>query len=374
MSDVRQLKRLRWGVRAVLSLGVGASVCANVLHAQPHLISQAIAAWPPVALLLTVELISRVPVHRRWLAVVRRLATAAIAGIAAWVSYWHMAGVAARYGETGASAYLLPLSVDGLILVGSVCLMELGGRLATASPAAATTGASGGSSDRHADPVTVPTGHPNGRRPVAAVWLPQSSADGKSDPGRDATLTAGPVAADASVRRASDAEPVPTADSGAGAVTGVGRRIPHPAVAVPDHDGAADTSTHRDMSTPAPVSASAQVATSTVAVAAPTQPVVLDVTGHYEPVSDEDAAMYELWRRGVAAGQEPSGADLARAAGRANDASGVGRKAARRYREAHAEARATSAQRTHPQSTAAPHNGAPAPWLHNGHRPHGDTA
>ena len=40
-----------------------------------------------------------------------------IAGIAAWVSYWHMAGVAARYGETGASPYLLPLSVDGLIVV-----------------------------------------------------------------------------------------------------------------------------------------------------------------------------------------------------------------------------------------------------------------
>ena len=106
----------------------------------------------------------------------------------------------------------------------------------------------------------------------------------------------------------------------------------------------------------------------------------------YEPVSDEDAAMYELWRRGVAAGQEPSGADLARAAGRANDASGIGRKAARRYREAHAEARDTSAaalftdahstaaQSTHPQPTAAPHNGAPAPWPHNGHRPHGDTA
>jgi hypothetical protein len=119
-------------VRVALALGVAASVIANVLHAQPNPISQTIAAWPPLALLLAVELISRVPVHRRALASARLAATAAIAGIAAWVSYWHMAGVAARYGETGASPYLLPLSVDGLIIVASICLVELGGRIAAA--------------------------------------------------------------------------------------------------------------------------------------------------------------------------------------------------------------------------------------------------
>jgi hypothetical protein len=114
-------------------LGVAASVAANVLHAQPNPIAQAIAAWPPLALLLTVELISRVPVHRRSLAAVRLAATAAIAAIAAWVSYWHMAGVAARYGENGAAPYLLPLSVDGLVVVASVSLVELAGRIRAAS-------------------------------------------------------------------------------------------------------------------------------------------------------------------------------------------------------------------------------------------------
>ncbi|MGW4944250.1 DUF2637 domain-containing protein [Actinoplanes sp. NPDC004185] len=118
-------------MRATLVLGVAASVVANILHALDNPISQAIAAWPPLALLLTVELISRVPVHRRSLAFARLIATATIAGIAAWVSYWHMAGVAARYGETGASPYLLPLSVDGLIVVASICLVELAGRITT---------------------------------------------------------------------------------------------------------------------------------------------------------------------------------------------------------------------------------------------------
>src|SRR2546421_3520744 len=82
-----QLRRFQWAVRATLAVGVAASVCANVLHARDNPIAQTIAAWPPLALLLTVELVSRVPVYRRSLAVVRILATAAIAGIAAFVSY-----------------------------------------------------------------------------------------------------------------------------------------------------------------------------------------------------------------------------------------------------------------------------------------------
>jgi hypothetical protein len=124
-AELQQLLRIRWAVRATLALGVA----ANVLHANANPISQTIAAWPPLTLLLTVELISRVPVHRRSLAVVRFAATAAIAGIAGWVSYGHMASMAARYGETGASPYLLPVSVDGLIVVASVCLVELAGRI-----------------------------------------------------------------------------------------------------------------------------------------------------------------------------------------------------------------------------------------------------
>ena len=136
---VSQLRRVRWAVRATLMLGVAASVAANVLHAQPDPVAQIIAAWPPLALLLTVELISRVPVHRRALAAVRIAATAVIAAIAAWVSYWHMAGVTARYGESATSAHLMPLCVDGLVVVASISLVELAGHirtLDTAAPAA----------------------------------------------------------------------------------------------------------------------------------------------------------------------------------------------------------------------------------------------
>lgn len=134
-TTLQRLIRMRWGVRAVLVLGVATSVAANILHAQPNGTSRAIAAWPPLALLVTIELISKVPVHRRSLAAVRLLGAATIAGIVAWVSYWHMSGVAARYGESNGAPQVLPLSVDGLIVVASVSLMELASRIdATLAP------------------------------------------------------------------------------------------------------------------------------------------------------------------------------------------------------------------------------------------------
>jgi hypothetical protein len=127
--QLARLLRIRWAARGVLALGVAASVMANVLHADPHPISQSIAAWPPLALLITVEFILPIPVHRRWLANIRLIGTALIAGIAAWVSYWHMVGVVLRYGESADVAYLLPLSVDGLVVVASVSLVELSGNI-----------------------------------------------------------------------------------------------------------------------------------------------------------------------------------------------------------------------------------------------------
>ena len=124
-------------------------MAANVLHAQPNIISQAISAWPPLALLLTVELTSRIPMHRPLLATIRVLATAVIAGIAAWVSYWHMQDVAVRFGETEISAYLLPISVDGLIVVASVSLVELAGRIRALEGTSAVTGPVVSASETH---------------------------------------------------------------------------------------------------------------------------------------------------------------------------------------------------------------------------------
>jgi len=154
---------VRWGARATLALGVIASGAANILHAEANPISRAISAWPPLALLLAVELISRVPIHRRWLAGIRWTAASLLAGIAAWVSYWHMAAVAATYGETGSSAYLLPLTVDGLVVVASISLVELNARIRAHSDRRQATS--------ETDVVVAQTEtSPNGRRePIGMV-------------------------------------------------------------------------------------------------------------------------------------------------------------------------------------------------------------
>ncbi|GAA1778269.1 DUF2637 domain-containing protein [Luedemannella helvata] len=54
----------------------------------------------------------------------RNLAAAAVAGIAAWSSYWHMVGVALKVGENADVAYVLPLSVDGMLVVASVAMAD----------------------------------------------------------------------------------------------------------------------------------------------------------------------------------------------------------------------------------------------------------
>jgi len=172
------LRRVRVLARLTLVLGVAASIAANVLHARDNLVSQGIAAWPPLALLLTVELVSRVPVHRRGLAIIRIGATTAIAGIAAWVSYWHMAGVTARYGESPVSAHLMPLCVDGLVVATSISLVELAGRL-RALDAAATQPQTSRAGAR-ASASTAPSGAGTRATPAKKATRARKAAPGRT--------------------------------------------------------------------------------------------------------------------------------------------------------------------------------------------------
>lgn len=121
-----QLRRIRWSVILVMVVAVLASVAANILHAQPNWISRAFAAWPPLAFLLVVDVISRIPATRPLVSFGRILSALVVTGIAGLISYGHMRASAEEYGETGYSAVLLPISVDGLIVVCSLSLIELG--------------------------------------------------------------------------------------------------------------------------------------------------------------------------------------------------------------------------------------------------------
>ena len=117
-------RMVAWGA---FVLGVVASVAANVAHARSGMGPRLASAFAPVALLLTVEIMSRVPwpSGRSW-ALGRWAGTGAVALVAAVTSYRHMSALLVSYGEDDLTALIQPLCVDGLMVVASLALLALG--------------------------------------------------------------------------------------------------------------------------------------------------------------------------------------------------------------------------------------------------------
>jgi hypothetical protein len=124
-AQLRRLRLMQWTLRGTLGLALAVSMAANVLHAAPDPVARSIAAWSPLALYAAIEVMTRVPIRNRLLGGIRIVATVAIAVIAGVTSYLHMVGVAERYGESWQVVYLLPISVDGLVAVLTLSLLDI---------------------------------------------------------------------------------------------------------------------------------------------------------------------------------------------------------------------------------------------------------
>ena len=127
----KDLASVRRRLLATLWAAAGVSVVCNVLSAEASWVGRGVAAWPPVALLLVVEVLARSPLPNgrwRWAAVVGAGSVAAVAAIA---SFTHMQAVARQVGESELVATLFPLSVDGLAVVASIALVEANRRTGT---------------------------------------------------------------------------------------------------------------------------------------------------------------------------------------------------------------------------------------------------
>ena len=123
-----------WGyVGAVL--GGLVSIAANVAHSyvppahmsagwRPPIGDVVGAVFWPVALFVAIEILARIawPRATRWV-VVRFLGLLPVAVVAAIVSYGHLSGLLAHYGESSLTAHLGPLAVDGLMVMASSALM-----------------------------------------------------------------------------------------------------------------------------------------------------------------------------------------------------------------------------------------------------------
>lgn len=185
---LRMFKVLRWTCRAVVLATVTVSIWANLLHAWGGWVTYVIAALPPLLALGAWELVSRIPIRHeasrliRWS---RPGATFGIFGGAAYLSYFHQRDAFYRYTHGDEStAWVLPLLIDGLMIVTSVSIYEVTARIETLDavinrPAMAQV---------DPDQVRVaPRRESNGRERVAAVLT------------RDPTVTVRELAKRASV-------------------------------------------------------------------------------------------------------------------------------------------------------------------------------
>jgi hypothetical protein len=122
------VKRRGWAYTGALLGGV-VSIGANVAHSfvpptgapagwHPHGGAVLGAVFWPVALFVAIEILARTawPVGKRWVAL-RYLGLLPVALVAAIVSYRHMSGLLAWYGEDLLTVRIGPLAVDGLMVV-----------------------------------------------------------------------------------------------------------------------------------------------------------------------------------------------------------------------------------------------------------------
>lgn len=104
--------------------GAGVSVAANFIAAEPTLLGRAVAVWPALAFLISAHLYQHVPISKGWADTTRKLAILAIMGVAGWVSYWHIVEVVLRGGESQATAYLMPATIDAMMLIASAVYLH----------------------------------------------------------------------------------------------------------------------------------------------------------------------------------------------------------------------------------------------------------
>jgi hypothetical protein len=206
-----QVRSLQRGVRAALVFGVATSITANVIHAIiNHHVGTAgwliwssigLAALAPLILFVSTEMVTRIPIQSRVLGWVRLVITLALASIAGWISYWHMASVASLLGEQGGAQYLYPLIIDGMMIVATISLIELG-RLArtvttfVASAAAAEADAAAlAAADKAAADKAAAAAAAQANAAAAAQANAHRAAQAKATAARQAAAEAALVAA-----------------------------------------------------------------------------------------------------------------------------------------------------------------------------------
>jgi hypothetical protein len=185
-----------WALAGFLT-AVSVSILANIArmyvrpeHAPenwaPHPGAVAMAAWWPIALLISIEIIARVqwPDGFIW-RVIRYGGLTTVAAIAAIISYRHMSGLMSAYGEAGIGAMIGPLAVDGLMVVSSGALLAIAYNVRSHARAALDAAADRPPVTETSTEAPVRTSETDARREAA-----RERAALDAGPGADAPTTA----------------------------------------------------------------------------------------------------------------------------------------------------------------------------------------
>jgi hypothetical protein len=126
-----------WAYTGV-TLGGAVSIAANITHTfvppaghpagwTPAPMAVVFATSWPVFLFVAIEILARTPWPRLWnWTLLRWLGLTPVALVAAFVSYRHLSGLLAHYGEEPLAALAGPLAVDGLMVVATGALLATG--------------------------------------------------------------------------------------------------------------------------------------------------------------------------------------------------------------------------------------------------------
>lgn len=178
LASLNGLKKLCQG--AVI-FGFVTSAGGNVLHALEEAVSDqwvtitisvAIAILIPAIFGIMFEIASRVFFRKEahwFMKLVAFAGAGGISGITAWNSYFHQRDAFIHFGDR-TQATLLPLAIDGLMIIGSVYLIELGFQIRDLEAFIAA----GNKPVKVDAPVPVKKDkEPSGREKIAAAWTSQ---------------------------------------------------------------------------------------------------------------------------------------------------------------------------------------------------------
>lgn len=168
---LKEYRILLWVCRGIVLATAGFSVWANELHATGTGPSYAFAAVPPVFAIFAWELISRIPTDwgpKWWTWIFPAMRPTATAGLflgAAYLSYRHQNLAVFSYTQDAQAATIIPLLVDGLMIVTSVSTDQVNKKINRIEAAIATKVGV----QTTVKTVEEPRRQPNGRERVAFV-------------------------------------------------------------------------------------------------------------------------------------------------------------------------------------------------------------